>query len=228
MTKAQIKNDQPKIHKYSGNEKYFSFNPLALAELQIAISAGFGNRFTERSEYFTELSYIAKHPLYDMPEKRLHGFRFLAQYRYHFLQRWRPLINLGNFTKRNKERNARNNPFIGVEFRLKPFNFSATNTFIRRTPADTLNKFLYNANAVSVGGAILFGETYNISANGKLKIEITFGIGGKHKFVKFKNIPNGYQLPQFEPVEWNFIPEIYESIAMPYFPSTIRLRYLIN
>ncbi|WP_462219500.1 hypothetical protein [Ferruginibacter sp.] len=214
--------------RFTATEKYFSFNPLALAELQVAIGAGFGNRFSERSEYFTELSYIAKHPFYDMPEKSLHGFRFLAQYRYHFLQRWRPLINLGNFTKASRERNARHNPFIGVEFRLKPFNFTDKRTFFKSSPPDTLNSFLYKANAVSIGGAILFGETYNISSNGKWKLEVTAGIGGKVKIIKYKNLPVGYT-PLF--IRGGFglkPPAIDDAVGMPYFPFSIRLKYMID
>ena len=126
LVNAQLKKNKSIKHRFTESEKYFSFNPLALAEPQIAIGGGFGNRFSERSEYFTELSYVAKHPFYDMPEKSLHGLRFIAQYRYHFLQQWRPLINLG---QRNRERRARQNPFVGVEFRVKPFNFTNNGTF---------------------------------------------------------------------------------------------------
>ncbi len=225
---AQIIKGKLIEHRFTESEKYFSFNPLAFAEPQIAIGAGFGNRFSERSEYFTELSYIAKHPFYDMQEKSLHGFRFLAQYRYHFLQQWRPLINLGDFSKRNKERNARHNPFIGAEFRIKPFNFTNTRNFIKSSPPDTLNKFLYKANAVSIGGAILFGETYNISSNGKWKLEVTAGIGGKVKIIKYKNLPVGYD-PLF--IQGGFglkPPALDEAVGMPYFPCCIRVKYIIK
>ena len=214
--------------RFTATEKYFSFNPLALAELQVAIGAGFGNRFSERSEYFTELSYIAKHPFYDMPEKSLHGFRFLAQYRYHFLQRWRPLINLGNFTKASRERNARHNPFIGVEFRLKPHSFTGNQTFIKASPADTLNNFLYSANAVSIGGAIITGSTFNISRNEKWKLEFIIGIGAKNKIVKFKNVPESYFSYRILPKDGPVIPLIFEEAGSPYIPCTLRLRYVID
>ena len=223
----QTKRKSTRQH-FTATEKYFSFNPLALAEPKIAIGAGFGNRFSERSEYFTELSYIAKHPFYDMQEKSLHGFRFLAQYRYHFLQRWRPLINLGNFTRASRERNARQHPFIGIEFRLKPFNFTDKRTFLKSSPPDTLNSFLYKANAVSVGGAILFGETYNISSNGKWKLEVTAGIGGKVKIIKYKNLPVGYD-PLFIQGGFGLKPPANdEAVGMPYFPFCIRLKYIID
>lgn len=228
IAEAQRITDWQTKQAFTTSEKYFTFSPLALAEPQIAIGAGFGNRFSERSEYFTELSYIAKHPFYDMEEKSLHGFRFLAQYRYHFLQRWKPLINLGNFTRLSRERSARRNPFIGIEFRLKPFNFTNTRTFLKSSPPDTLNSFLYKANAVSIGGALVFGESYNISSNGKWKLEVTAGIGGKVKIIKYKNVPVGYN-PLF--IRGGFglkPPEIDDAVGMPYFPFSIRLKYMIE
>jgi hypothetical protein len=226
MVNAQLKKGRSPKNRFTESEKYFSFNPLALAEPQIALGAGFGNRFSERSEYFTELSYLAKQPFYDYStQKSFQGIRFIAQYRYHFLQQWRPLINLG---KRNRERKGRQNPFVGAEFRLKPFNFTDTRSFIKSSTADTLNGFLYKANAVSIGGAILFGSTYNISSNGQWKIEVTGGIGGKVKKVKYKNLPAGYE-PIF--IRGGFglkPPAIDEAVGMPYFPFCIRMRYVID
>jgi hypothetical protein len=220
----QIKNKSSN-RRFTATEKYFSFNPFALAEPQIAIGAGFGNRFSERSEYFTELSYIAKHPFYEMQEKSLHGFRFLAQYRYHFLQKWKPLINLGLM---NRQRRASQNPFIGFEFRLKYFNFSGTTTFVRSLPPDTLSNFLYKANAVSIGGAVLSGSTFDLSRNGKWKFEFTIGIGAKNKIVKFKNISGSYFSYRILPKDGPVIPLIYEEAGSPYIPCTLRLRYVIR
>lgn len=225
LANAQLKSGTSIKHRFTEREQYFSFNPLALAELQMAVGVGFGNRFSERSEYFTEISYVAKHPFYDMPEKSLHGLRYIAQYRYHFLQQWRPLINLG---QRNRERRAKQNPFIGIEFRLKPFNFTHSRTFVKSSTADTLNNFFYKANAVSIGGAILFGSTFDISANGKWKIEITGGVGGKAKMVTYKNIPTAYQ-PLFITGGFGLKPPaIDEAVSMPYFPFCIRVRYVMN
>jgi len=212
--------------RFTETEKYFSFNPLALAEPQIAIGAGFGNRFSKRSEYFAELSYVAKQPFYKYTaHKSLHGIRFIAQYRYHFLQQWRPLINLGESRRR---RHARHNPFVGLEFRVKPFNFSANSTFVRDSPADTLTDFLYRAKAVSLGGALIFGETYHLSSDGKWKLEFTMGIGGKVKIVDYKNIPDGYK-PFLLKGGWGLTPPgAAEAIGLPYFPCALRLRYVID
>lgn len=45
-------------------ETYLSFNPLALAEPQMATGVGFGYRLTRRSEWFTELSVLMDNPFY--------------------------------------------------------------------------------------------------------------------------------------------------------------------
>ncbi len=212
--------------RFSNQEKYISFNPFGLAEPHLAIGAGFGNRFTDRSEYFAELCYVLKHPFYDNNlQNQLHGFRFIGQYRYHFLQRWRPIINLGSAIR---IRNASRNPFIGLEFRIKPFNFSANRTFVNNNSVDTLADFLYKANAVSIGGALIFGETYNISSNGKWKLEFSVGIGGKIKFVKYKNIPAGYKPILLDRHFGLATPGIDEPIGTPNFPCALRVRYMID
>lgn len=210
-----------------GNGKYFSFNPFALAEPHLAAGIGFGNHFTDRSEYFTELSYIGKQFFYDNPTpSSLHGVRWIAQYRYHFLQTWRPLFNTGRVGIRG--RYVKRHLFLGAEFRVKPFNFSATRTFIKDVPADTLHSFFYRAGAVSVGGAILLGETFELSANGKWKLEATIGIGAKMKTVQYKNVPAGYK-PLLTYSKYAFTaPAIDEAVGMPYFPCAIRLKYFID
>lgn len=211
---------------FRGEEKYVTFNPFALGEPHIAIGAGFGNRFTQRSACFAELSYVAKHPFYDNNlQNKLRGFRFITQYRYHFLQRWRPLINLGTAIR---NRNARRNPFLGLEFRIKPFSFSANRTFINSSTSDTLTNFLFDGNAVSLGGAVLFGETYNLSSDGRWKLELSLGIGGKIKFVRYKNIPAGYKPVIIVGRYGLAAPGIDEPIGTPNFPCALRLRYSIE
>ncbi|WP_462253610.1 hypothetical protein [Ferruginibacter sp.] len=214
---------------YTSPAKYISFNPLGLLEPQTAICMGVGTRFSERSEFFTEIAYLGRNRVYKYHELVFyHGFRFLAQYRYHFLQQWRPIINLGRITEYQRKRRQKNQFFIGVEFRFKPVQFSAYNNFENKVTADTLNKFKYKASTQSIGGAILLGETFNLSKNGNWFLEFTIGIGAKHKFVKYKNLPQGYSVVPKQPLEWNFVPDIDESIGMPYIPSTFRLRYIIR
>jgi hypothetical protein len=225
IAKAQEKNDKPKIHKYSGNGKHFSFNPLGLAEPQIALGMGFGNHFSERSEYFAELSYIAKNPLYGDIIKSLHGMRLITQYRYHFLQPWRPIATWGLGFGKSR---VRQNHFIAAEFRLKTYNFSDKNTFVNRATSDTLNNFLYKANALSIGGGIAFGSIYRIGKSGNWQIEATIGIGAKQKFVHYINKPDNYSINTVKGGFGLKPPQIYEAVGMPYVPCTIRLRYLIN
>jgi hypothetical protein len=207
---------------HTGSEKYFSFNPFGLLEGEMAIGAGFGNRFSERSEYFSELSYLGQNPLYEEGLASLHGFRLIVQYRYYFLQQWRPVFNWQLQRKR-----ARTHPFIGLEFRTKPYDFSGTNHFINSAAADTLMNYRYKARATILGGAVVLGATRNIRTNGRFKIEITIGVGVKQKLVRFKNVPQDYQPLIIRSVDWGF-PTMYESVTAPYIPIAIRLRYVIS
>jgi hypothetical protein len=225
---------QKKVNTSDGNEytqtgKYLSFNPLGLLEPQIAVGFGAGTRTSERSEFFTEIAYLGRNPIYKYDELNYyHGVRFLAQYRYHFLQQWRPLINLGRITEYQRERRRKGQFFVGVEFRFKPVYFSAYNAFENKITADTLNKFPYKASAQSIGGAIFFGETVTLNKKSNWLLELTIGIGARHKFVKYTNVPQGYSVIPKQPREWNFVPDIDAAVGMPYLPCTIRLRYLIR
>lgn len=205
---AQSKKQKTAAQGFTKSEKYFSFNPLGLAEPQMAIGAGFGYRFSERSEYFTELSYLLKTPFYSYQANSLKGFRFLGQYRYHLQKK--------------------NNWFIGAEFRLKMYEFTGNNTFVNNTSQDTLKSVSYNANAVSLGGAFVFGNTFNISKNGMWKIEITAGIGAKQKLVSFTGALKEYEIIINRKLDGLAPPYVFEAVGMPYIPCTIRLKYHIH
>ena len=220
---AQIKFTKTKNNRIVQSEKYLSFNPFGLAEPQLAIGFGFGNRFSSRSEYFSELSYIFKTPFYSYDANDLRGFRLIAQYRYHFLQQWKPLIDLG---MKSNERRARYSPFIAAEFRLKSFGFSGKNNFVNTSTHDTLSLFSYSANAVSIGGAVIFGSSYKLNA--RLKLEITAGIGAKQKLINYKNLAKGYEVMWQRRPDSLGPPDIDEAVGMPYFPCTIRIRYAIH
>lgn len=226
LLKANAQQRAIKSDGKRSNETYFSFNPLGLAELQIAVGLGFGNRFSLRSEYFVETSYLDKNPLYKINLKSYNGFRFIAQYRYHFLQKWKSLTRL-NIAQ--KQKISKLNPFVGFEFRLKWFQFSDKATFINQSTNDTLSNFLYKANATSFGGAIVFGQSYTVSKNGKWKTELTAGFGIKQKLVKIINPSSDYKMFQRRGTfDWGVMPDVYESVSSPYFPFALKLRYIID
>jgi hypothetical protein len=212
-------------NSYDDKEKYFSINFFSVAEPQFAIGPSFGNRFTERSEYFLELAYVAKTPFYDWRSfERLRGARMILQYRYHFLQQWRPLINFGNGIRRMREKHQ---PFIGVELRLKPISFTTTGNFINTTVNDTLYGYSFSANAFTYGGALIFGETFNLSANEKWKLELTMGIGAKQRNVKLKTVPAGYKVLPVERVAFQS-PLLQEEAGGALIPFAVRLRYILD
>jgi hypothetical protein len=194
-------------------QKTITFNPLSIAEPQAAAGLGFTNSITARSGYFTELSYIFKAPFYGGADPITGGCRWLLQYRYNLLKkrRW--------------------DYFWGAEFRLKGYGFTGTNAFVNKAINDTLNKYNYKANATSVGGAVLFGAIFNLSKNSRWQMEMTFGIGAKQKLVKYKNLPEGYELyvpPFYRKPDVLGPPDINEAVGMPYLPLAIRVRYQIN
>lgn len=207
-------------------EKYFSINPFSPAEPIFAIGPAFGLRTTLRSEYFTELAYISKSPFYDYDNLiSLKGARLLLQYRYHFLQRWKPILNYGSW---QQQLAGKVNFFGGLEFRYKPFNFSSRRTYINETTHDTLHNYVFNAKAVSIGVGIVFGGTINISRNNKWKLEFTCGIGAKQKLIRFINIPEGYTYEIPIAKDGHLIPRLEEEAGTAFIPSAIRLRYVIN
>jgi hypothetical protein len=206
---AQSKTGKNHLFK---QQKALTFNALALAEPQAAAGLGFSNNVTARSGYFTELSYIFKAPFYRGADPVTGGYRWLLQYRYSPLK------------------NHRRNYFWGAEFRLKGYGFTGKNTFINKASNDTLSRFSYKANATSAGGAVLFGAIFNLTKSSLWKMEMTAGIGAKQKFVKYKNLPEGYELyvsPFNRKPDALRPPEIDEAVGMPYFPIAIRVRYHI-
>lgn len=216
-------------------ETYFSFAPLAVLEPHLTLGASFGQRLTNRSEYFAELSYVAKTFIYNQRGRqsnaysyKLNGARMIVQYRYHFLQRWRPIINLGQ-GGRKKAIGKKIQPFMGVEFRYKPYNFSSTGDFINQSIADTLLGIAFIAHDDVLGGALIFGNTFNLTKDKRWKLELTFGIGAKQRFVKFISLPKGYIIYRsFIPKDGPIIPPPQEETGAPYFPISIRLRYCIK
>jgi hypothetical protein len=211
-------------------EKYISINFFSAAEPQFALGPSFGIRFTERSEVFAEAAYAGKTPFYKNDWKdvdRLNGARLILQYRYHFLQRWKPLFNFGQSGRRRRQSQQ---PFMGIEFRIKPASFSKKGSFVNNALNDTINNYPYKARFVSIGSALIMGHTWDISSNGKWKLEVAAGIGAKHRFVKYKNLPAGYKRPvyEFDGGPAFRIPDIDEETGAVYFPCAIRLRFVLN
>ena len=210
LSAQQIISD-PREEKFH-SERYVSLNPFSFLEGEMAIGAGFSNRFSRRSEYFTELSYLVKNPMYEFVNA-LHGFRVIGQYRYHYLPR---------VQREGAEH------FVGVEFRLKQYYFADSLGFINASTHDTLSRYPYHATATVFGGAVFVGISQNLSANRRWRVEFTFGFGIKQKNVSFNNIPRGYEPEIIPPKEWGYVPKIYESKATVYIPSALRIQYRIR
>ena len=111
---------------------------------------------------------------------------------------------------------------------MKNYSFSDKNTFVNYKIFDTLKNINYSANALSLGGALIFGGTFNISKNGKWKLEYTAGIGGKQKLIRFKNLSKDYEVIRQRKPDVLRAPYIYEGVGSVCIPATIRFRYYIN
>lgn len=217
---------QPKTDSTFKKVKFVSFNLFSLLEPPMAFGVGFGNRWTKRSGFFSEIAYLIPNPLYPNNQNGATGFRFIAQYRSHILKARHRLL----FLHSSEEKLRMNNlSFAAVEFRAKNYLFSATSDFVNQTAGDTLRGYVYSARATVIGGAVLWGNGFLSGANGKWRVEITSGIGIKHKFIRFKNVPAGFVPVDLYPKrEWAFGPKAYDQLTTPYFPFTLRLQYKLN
>lgn len=198
-----------------GGGKYFTFNPFGLAEPQMAVGFGFGNHFGNRSEYFSELSYITKTPFYNYEPESLNGVKLIAQYRYHFFR---------GTMLRDKRFNSF---FLGFEFRIKNFRFTDREWVKNTINGSVSDSFLYKATAFTYGGAVIAGWKANLGRRSKWGIEFTIGIGARAKTVQYHDIPNGLKI-QASVTEGLQIPAINEEIGMPYFPCAIRILYKLK
>ena len=222
---AQHKREKPLAINDFETGKYITFNPFAIFEPQATIGLGFGNRFSQRSEFYGELSYLTKTPFYDYRINDLRGYKIVTQYRYHFLQQWKPIINGSRVAR---ERRGRFQPFTGIEFRFKNFSFSSNKTIYSDLPRDTISSYNYKTTATVIGGAIIFGSTYKISRNEKWNLEVTSGIGARHRFVKNLNLPAGYKVLDQRRYYAFRLPPIDEAIGLPYFPIAVKIKYILD
>lgn len=207
----------------SESQLYVSMNLLSAAEPQLPLGASFGARLTDRTELFTEASYVTLSPFWDQKTPdRLRGARLILQYRYHFLQQWKPIFG---FRQGNR---SRHQPFAGIEFRWKPVSFQSTGTIVHTGNTDTISGFPIRGRATTLGFAFIMGQTFQLSSNGNWQLELTAGVGGKERKARLSNLPPGYQTISAVKREWLYIPPIEASASAVCFPLALRLRYRIR
>lgn len=188
--------------------QYISFNPLGLAEPQMALGIGYGTWFSRKSEIFTEASYILNQWFYnDRPD--FTGMRIIGQYKYH--------------------QNAKHpSSFIGIDLRWKALNFSGKADFVQPVLKDTLHSFPFKARSNSPGAAFIFGQQFNISPKGKWYGDLIFGIGAKQRFVRYKNVEANYERIFYDGGLGLSFPKEDEEVVLPYFPFAFRICYRID
>lgn len=149
------------------------FNPLSLAESQLSLGPAVAYRFNGRVEFWAETSYIFANSYMPRQWKNMTGFRFIFQPRYYLGQS--------------------KSFFMTPEFRMKTYSFDNALDFINATTADTLHAFPFRERQLLLGGAVVIGKQYSFLKNKQLQLEISAGLGGKHRFIRRKKIPEGYQ-----------------------------------
>lgn len=103
----------------------------------------------------------------------MNGLRFILQPRYHF--------------------GESKTFFVAPEFRVKTHSFDNVLNFGNAATADTLHAYLFLERQLLIGGALVFGKQFSLSKRNGLYLELTAGLGIKHRFIKRKDIPEGYQ-----------------------------------
>ena len=191
-------------------DSYWSagINPLGLVELIQAIGPCGSYRISPGFEAWSEVSYLfaARNRIYDW--KNLQGYRFIFQTRYYI----------------NREKTF----FIAPEFRLKHYAYNTTGAFLNPATADTLFSYPYHASQLLLGGALVFGGQVVLSNKRQLYLEMTSGLGAKHRRIKRTGFPAGYQY-FYSRLEKGFSISYDENdTGAPYLPIGIRLIWKCN
>lgn len=181
------------------------FNPLSVGESMSAIGPTVAYRFSPRLELWSEGSVIFSN-LYKLSNwQNLKGYRFILQPRYYV--------------------KATKTFFISPEFRLKQFSYGGSLDFINKISADTLKKYNYEGAQFLIGGALVLGKQFTLSARHQLFLELTAGLGAKQRTIKRKNIPAGYNY-YIQPGGFGLSPHYeWDNDGTVYFPLGLRLSW---
>jgi hypothetical protein len=200
---STVSRAQPGEHFWS-----VGVNPLAPGESQMSAGPAMAYRLNNRFELWSEASYIFANSYMPRNWKNMKGVRFILQPRYY-------LGEAKTF-------------FVTPEFRLKSYSFDNSLNFINATTADTLHAFPFRERQLLVGGALVAGKQYPLSRKNGLYLEITAGLGAKHRFIKRSDIPAGYS---FNNIKGGFaLKPAYEddNTGTVLFPVGVRLMWEIN
>jgi hypothetical protein len=185
---------------------YLTFNPHSILEPeQGAVGLGIGNRISRKFEVWTEFNYLYKGVFYDGRDfTNLKGIRNITQVRYYY--------------------STKHGFFVAAEFRLKYYSYDDKNSFVNKQTNDTLSSFGHVASHMLIGGAVLWGKRFKLTANGKFEMEANMGIGAKNRTITRRHVPAGYELMQTFDRE-GLWPDHNREEALPYFPVVIRFIY---
>ncbi len=189
------------------NGWYLNINPFTLVEpISSGIGLGMSYRFKDRYEVSNEINYLIETLTRKKDElpNQLKGVRIVSSFKYY--------IN--------------NNKFLGIENRIKNYTFNDVDNFYNEVTKDSLFNYSHKAQHHIFGFALLYGQRFALSKNGKLQLECTSGIGGRKRNIKRIGVPIGYEYKKFIiPKEPSFYENFEESNFVIYMPFSIKLYY---
>ncbi len=183
-------------------------NPLGLVELTQAIGPCGSYRISPSFEAWGEVSYLfaGRNRINDW--KNLQGYRFIFQTRYYY----------------NRDKTF----FIAPEFRLKHYAYNTAGSFVNPVTSDTLLSYPYHASQLLLGGALVFGGQVVLSYKHQLYLEMTTGLGAKHRRIKRTKFPGGYQYFYLRTRRAFDLSYDDDDTGAPYLPIGFRLIWKLN
>lgn len=187
---------------------YLGVNPLSMAEPQTSLGPAFERRLSNKIGIWAEASFMFYNAYLNVDRKKLRGLRLVLQPRLYT--------------------NQRRTFFITPEIRFKNFSYNTNGNFVNNGNADTLYGLNHRANQSLIGGAFVMGRQFILSRKNGFSLELTAGVGGRHRLVNRKKIPDGYEYLQ--PKRSFGLSPDFESddIGGPYFPFGIRFMWRIS
>ena len=186
-----------------GRKWGLSLNPCGLFEFPMAFGAGISYRLSNTMELWSETSLLHGSIVRDSGSST--GIRQILQ-----LKRF--LDHEGMF--------------IAIEARYRYFSYHNFSNFYSPAANTVLTGIPNTSYHSIVGAGVQIGQRFHFpgSSNGKFLVEITGGIGVKHKTIRRPDIPSGYKYANVQ-IDVNIKDLIETPGTTFYIPGSLRLIY---
>lgn len=185
-------------------------NPFGFGEPSIAIGVSGYHQFSNKISIMAEPSFLIGN-IHSFPNtwKQIKGFRIVVQ----------PKVSVS----------FDNKFYMGLDGRFKTYSFKSTGSFIKNDLSDTITVNNFFQRQTLFGGALMFGLYVNLNKKSTVFLDMSMGIGVKHRLIKRVSNIAGYDkfylqrqsdvalYPQYE----------YNNAGTVYAPGGIRLIFLL-